>query len=104
MSRSNKKREREFIYLFIYGCCPGGLWPARFLATSCRPSPLHSGCCRGCLCPEEVSQACLILAATGAATNETSIATDSAPAIAASAANVTLLVFISSHDITDYED
>jgi hypothetical protein len=46
MSRSNKKkkREREFIYLFIYGCCPGGL------------------------CPEEVSQACLILAATGAAT------------------------------------
>ena len=24
MSRSNKKRQREFIYLFIYGCCPGG--------------------------------------------------------------------------------
>jgi hypothetical protein len=56
------------------------------------------------LCPEEVSQAYLILAATGAATDETSIATDSATAIAASAANVTLLVFISSHDITDYED
>ena len=80
MSRSNKKRKREFIYLFIYGYCPGGLWP------------------------EEVSQACLILAATGAATDETSIATDSATAIAASAANVTLFVLISSHDITDYED
>jgi hypothetical protein len=82
MSRSNKKkkREREFIYLFIYGCCPGGL------------------------CPEEVSQACLILAATGAATDETSIATDRATAIAASDANVTLFVLISSHDITDYED
>jgi hypothetical protein len=56
------------------------------------------------LCPEEVSQAYLILAATGAATDETSIATDNATAIAASAANVTLFVLISSHDITDYED
>jgi hypothetical protein len=80
MSRSNKKREREFIYLFIYGCCPGGS------------------------CPEEVSQACLILAATGAATDETRIATHSATAIAASAANVTLFVLISSHDITNYEN
>ena len=104
MSRSNKKRKREFIYLFIYGCCPGGLWPAGFLATSCRPSPLHSGCCPGGSCPEEVSQACLILAATGAATDQTSIATDSTTAIAASAANITLFVLISSHNITDYVD
>jgi hypothetical protein len=52
-------------------------------------------CCPGGLCPEEVSQTCLILAATGAGTDETSIATDSATAIAASAANVTLFVLIS---------
>ena len=52
----------------------------------------------------KVSRACLILASTGAATDETSIATDIATAIVASAANVTLLVFISSHNITDYED
>jgi hypothetical protein len=38
------------------------------------------------------SQASLILTSTGAATDETSFATDSATAIVASAANVTLLV------------
>ena len=69
MSRSNKKKG-ERIYLSIYlWLLPGGLWPAGFLATSCRPSPLHSGCCPGGSCAEEVSQGCLILAATGAATD-----------------------------------
>ncbi len=39
------------------------------------------------------------LAATGAATDETSIATDSVTAMAASAANVTLCVFMSKHQL-----
>jgi hypothetical protein len=92
------KRELFVLYLFIYGCCPGGACPAGFVAGFCfNPSPLHTGCCPpGCWPPPFVQFAGEILAATGAATDETSIAADSTTAIAASAANVALFVFIST--------
>ena len=42
-----EKKVREFIYLFIYGCCPGGLFPPRFSTNSSRPWPWHLPCCPG---------------------------------------------------------
>jgi hypothetical protein len=58
------------------GCCPPGWLPPPFV---------QDGGCAG-----------VILAAAGVASDETSIDTDSVTAIAASAANVTLLVFMSN--------
>jgi hypothetical protein len=102
----SKKEEREFFvfYLFIYGCCPGGACPDGFVAgvaSFCvNPPPVHVGCCPPGSLPPLFSQdggcAGVILAWTGAATDETSMATDSATAMAASAANVSLCVFITS--------
>src|SRR5215213_3585280 len=33
--RGKKGRGREFVNLFIYGCCPGGAFPAGFVAGFC---------------------------------------------------------------------
>lgn len=59
---------------------------------------MHDGCCPpGWLPPPFVQETSVvtgvILACTGVASDETSVATDSATAMAASAANVTLCVF-----------
>jgi hypothetical protein len=92
-----------FYYLSIYLFCPGGGCPAGFVAGVAgfcsNPPPWQFGCCPGgSLLPFGVSHdggcAGVILAAAGVASDETSIDTDSATAIAASAANVTLFVFI----------
>jgi hypothetical protein len=48
-----KKRDGErekslslYFYLLIYGCCPGGAWPAGLVAGFCvNPPPWHTGCC-----------------------------------------------------------
>jgi hypothetical protein len=90
------------MYLFIYGFCPGGAAPDGFwFSDSCvNASFWHDGCCPpGGWPPGFVQETSTedILAWTGAASDETSMATDSAAAIAASAANVTLCVFISQH-------
>jgi hypothetical protein len=88
-----KKEKGEFIYLF----CPGTTCPFSVVMTLL---PLQSSL-RGLssFCPGGAFPSGEFLhsrAKTGAATDETSIATDSATAIAASAAEVTLFVFISA--------
>src|SRR5215216_3579241 len=89
-----KKEKGEFIYLF----CPGTTCPFSVVMTLL---PLQSSL-RGLssFCPGGAFPSGEFLhssaAKTGAATDETSIATDSATAIAAIAANVTLFVFISA--------
>ena len=93
--RKKEKGESSSTYLF----CPGGAAPDGFwFSLSCvNASFWQDGCCPPGCWPagfvQEVSTE-LILAATGAATDETSMATDSAAAMAASATNVTLCVFI----------
>jgi hypothetical protein len=89
--------------LFVYGCCPGGSFPDGFVAGVAgfcvNPSPWQFGCCPpGSLPPPFVQDggcAGVILAWTGVASDETSIATDSVTAMAASAVNVTLCLFMS---------
>jgi hypothetical protein len=82
--------------LFVYGCCPGGSFPAGFVAGFCvNPPPWHTGCCPpGSLPPPFVQDGSDILAWTGVAIDETIIATDSVTAMAASAANVALCMFM----------
>ena len=100
-----KRKGRELVYLF----CPGGAAPDGFwfsVSVSCvNPSPEHVGCCPpGWLPPPFVQETSvvtgLILAATGAATDETSMATDIATAMAASAAKVSVCVFMSQHSLS----
>jgi hypothetical protein len=108
LSFKKKEKGREFIYLF-YLFCPGGAAPDGFwfsVSVSCvNPEPVHDGCCPpGELPPPFVQPVSVvtgvILAATGAATDDTSMATDSATAIAASAVNVTLCVFMSYYHLS----
>jgi hypothetical protein len=82
--------------LFVYGCCPGGAFPDGFVAGFCvNLSFLHVGCCPPGSLPAGLSHdGGVILAWTGVASDETSIATDSVTAMAASAANVTLCMFM----------
>jgi hypothetical protein len=101
-----KKEGREranFLSLFVYGCCPGGSFPAGFVAgvAGFCVNPLsfwQFGCCPpGSLPPpfvQDGGSAGVILAWTGVAIDETSIATDSVTAMAASAANVALCMFM----------
>jgi hypothetical protein len=100
--KKRKKEGRDIIYVFIYGCCPGGACPAGFVAGFCvNPPPWHTGCCPPGCCPPLFTQfAGDILACTGAATDDTIMATDSATAIAASAVNVTLCVFMSNYNLS----
>jgi hypothetical protein len=107
LGKKEKKKGGEISYLLIY-CCPGGACPAGFVAGvggfCVNPSPWQFGCCPGGRLPLGFSQdggcAGVILAWTGAATDETIMATDSATAMAASAANVTLCVFMSRHTLS----
>src|SRR5215208_5283838 len=80
LGKKEKKKGGEISYLLIYGCCPGGRLPLGFS---------QDGGCAG-----------VILAWTGAATDETIMATDSATAMAATAANVTLCVFMSNYNLS----
>jgi hypothetical protein len=85
-------KKEEKVYLF----CPAGALPLGVRTTLL---PLHSSlrglsCCPPGAFPLFVSH--VNAAETGVATDETSNATDSATAIAASAANVTLFVIISA--------
>jgi hypothetical protein len=98
-----KKEKKWGGTLSTYLFCPGGALPDGFwfsVSVSCvNPEPVHDGCCPpGGLPPPFVQPVSVvtgvILAATGAATEDTSMATDSATAIAASAANVTLCAFM----------
>jgi hypothetical protein len=88
-----KKEKVVFIYLF----CPGTIFPFEvvmsLLPWQSSLRGLSSFCPGGAFPSGEFLHS---RAKTGAATDETSIATDSATAIAASAANVTLFVFISA--------
>jgi hypothetical protein len=44
--KKRKSGGKDIIYLFIYGCCPGGAFPAGFVAGFCvNPPPWHTGCC-----------------------------------------------------------
>jgi hypothetical protein len=100
-SFSLEKSEGNYvIYLFIYLFCPGGAKPAGFwFSVSCvNPSPWHVGCCPGGVKPDgfvqEVSTE--VILADAEVMNAGAIANASATAVtAASAANVTLCVFIS---------
>jgi hypothetical protein len=85
-----KKEKGDFIYLF----CPGGAFPCGVLINLLPLQSSLPSCCPAGSFPLFVWHDSA--AETGAATDETSIATDSATAIAASAANVTLFVFISA--------
>ena len=84
-----KKEKGEFIYLF----CPGTIFPFEvvmsLLPWQSSLRGLSSFCPGGAFPPDVLHSSA---AKTGAATDETNIATDSATAIAASAANVTLFV------------
>jgi hypothetical protein len=89
--------------LFVYGCFPGGSFPAGFVAgvAGFCVNPLsfwQFGCCPpGSLPPpfvQDGGSAGVILAWTGVASDETIIATDNVTAMAASAANVILCVFM----------
>ena len=90
----------------IYQFCPGGACPAGLVAGfpgfCSNPSPWQFGCWPpGCWPPRFSHDGGVggvpgvILAWTGVASDETSIATDSVTAMAASAVNVTLCVFMS---------
>src|SRR5215212_7443815 len=109
LNLKKKKKWESRVYLSIYLFCPGGAAPDGFwfsVSVSCvNPEPVHDGCCPPGELPPPFVQAVsvvtgVILAWTGAATDETSMATDSVTAMAASAANVTLCVFMSQHNLS----
>jgi hypothetical protein len=85
------EKKRKSGSLFIYLFCPGTTCPFEVVTTLL---PLHSpSCCPGGAFPSgEFLHSSA--AETGTATDDTSIATASATAIAASVPNVSLLVFI----------
>ena len=92
----------------IYQFCPGGAWPdglvAGFPGFCSNPPPLQFGCWPPGSWPPRFSHdggvggvPGVILACTGVASDENSIATDSVTAMAASAVNLTL--FMSKLDL-----